>query len=72
MTIRRTRAEKEHFEISVPVHAHAMAIVDREEENVHRTRRVERPGVDAFSVDLRLDKVEVIPVRTFGQLHPPR
>jgi len=64
MAVRGARTKIENLKISMPVHANALTIVDRQEQDVHWTWHIERPHMHAFRVDLRFDEIEVIAVRS--------
>jgi hypothetical protein len=68
----RARTQIEHLKIPVPIHAHFVAIVHGKKQHVYRARRVKRPDVDAFGIDLRLNQVEVVAARIPRQLDTAR
>jgi hypothetical protein len=54
------------------IHAHAMPVVDSQEQDIDRARHVEGPDMNPFRIDLRLHQVEVVTVRGLRQFHPLR
>src|ERR1035438_5573146 len=69
VTVRRARAQVQHLEVPMPVRAHLVAVVYRQEQHVHGARRFEWPDVNSLRVDLRLYQVKIIPTRPLGELN---
>jgi hypothetical protein len=67
-TLGCSRTQVEDLEVAMTIHAHILATISCEEQDIDGTRFIKGPFVDSLSVDLRFYEAEVILSGDFGNV----